>query len=155
MIKARNVSELFDELEQAEQQGEANDEVMLQLRLNYNLSIPEIHFIEEPDADLVEDFTEIECFKLDEGEIINEAEEYLIETEDTDLEPEVIESEELLEEVKAPLEVISEMKEEIDEEIVHFEDDDLIFQEVAMETDSDFRIVRNEEYDNDIANHFE
>lgn len=152
MDKVRNVSEFFNEIEQAELSGEANENVLLQLRLSFNLPVTESEFIEESEEDLIADLNEIECFKIQEDEETVESVEgeveYLIEAkieaDDTDIEETIVE-------VTSPPEVSNDLKaESISEEIVHFEDDDVF----GMET-SEILAITSEEYDDDVGNYFE
>lgn len=57
--------------------GEVNDELLLQLRQIFNLSMPEIELVEAPDTEMLDDFAEIENFKIEDGSAEEEEIEYL------------------------------------------------------------------------------
>lgn len=54
-----------------------NDELLLQLRQIFNLSMPEIELVEAPDTEMLDDFAEIENFKIEDGSAEEEEIEYL------------------------------------------------------------------------------
>ena len=161
VLKARKVKEFFEELEQADDHGDIRIDKLLNLRQSYNLFVPEIEFIDESEREMIADMNEIESYKIEEDEETAESDqgydaEYLIETEI--VEPTMKDStdcEDFFQTAKSSPKSIEEFKKDsLDEEIVHFEDDGLIFQEVAIENDECIT-VRNEEYEDNIASHFE
>lgn len=67
---------MFEELEQKESTDELNDKYLLQLREIFNLPIPEMLFLDVVNDDeedvLVEDFCDIENFKIEEDSLHEE-----------------------------------------------------------------------------------
>lgn len=141
---------MFEELENIEQRGESTDEALLQLRLNFNLPIPEVQFIEE--EELAADFNEIECFKLVEDEsddisgfIQEEEAEYL---ENDEIELEVTEIKE-----ESPEMNVQMYEENFDEE--DFVDEEMIFHEDAVDAETFIAEKFGVDYNDEIAKHFE
>lgn len=62
---------MFEELDQKESSGEINDDYVLQLRQIFNLPLPDIavYVSTNDDEALVEDFADIENFKIDDDSI--------------------------------------------------------------------------------------
>lgn len=157
VLKARKVKDFFEELELAEDRGDTSINFLMNLRETFDLPLPDIEFIEESERDLIADMNEIESFNIEEEEEIaesvqDESAEYLIETET--IEPEIkepMECEDSFQEAKTSQKSI---RESLDEVLVHFEDDGLIFQEVTVDNDECIT-SKNQEYEDDIASHFE
>lgn len=122
---------MFHEIELIDNDGEARDEVVLNIRNSHNLKQFEIQFTESNDFEMSEDFAEIESFKIikhEEEEIVGEEEvEYLIDSEM---------------DYKEDLQVID--GESLDGEIVQVGDKNFLFEELAID-EQEFELKEEKE----------
>lgn len=130
---------MFEELDQKESSGELNDDYVLQLRQIFNLPLPEIavYVSTNDDEALVEDFADIENFKMDDDS-----------TEDDEA---FVMSEEQFE----PSEEQQEPESERDEhnEIIEVEEGEFIYQYVEDEVQEVNSEAKDQETD-EISKHF-
>lgn len=146
---------MFEDIEQFEERGSATDEFLLQMRLNYNLPLPEMLLEEEYEKEVNADLCEIECFKLIEGEeeivsFQDDEAEYLLENDETEaeMETEITENEEESQESSQEVQ----LEKVTDDEVVRFEDEEMIFHEETVDADE---IIDRKSEEDDMLKHFE